>query len=72
MINGHWKCNEPPFEISDKVPWATDAFYLSLRPSFTLDPLFHAGLYYVQEPSGMFVAFAFKQIADSRQKSENT
>ncbi len=69
LLNDQWplEINEPPFEISDKVPWATDAFYLSLRRSFTLDPLFHAGLYYVQEPSGMFVEFAFKQIADSMQ-----
>lgn len=31
------------------VPWAKDGYYLSERPSFTLDPLFHAGAYYVQE-----------------------
>ena len=37
------------------VPWASNAFYLKKRPSFTLDPLFHAGCYYVQEASSMFL-----------------
>jgi 16S rRNA C967 or C1407 C5-methylase (RsmB/RsmF family)/NOL1/NOP2/fmu family ribosome biogenesis protein len=59
---------EPPFEISGKIPWAPDAFFLSDRPSFTLDPLFHAGAYYVQEASGMFLAYALKQAVDLLQK----
>ena len=37
------------------VPWCRDGFYLSQRPSFTFDPLLHAGAYYVQEASSMFV-----------------
>jgi 16S rRNA C967 or C1407 C5-methylase (RsmB/RsmF family)/NOL1/NOP2/fmu family ribosome biogenesis protein len=39
------------------VPWASNAFYLNSRPSFTLDPLFHAGCYYVQEASSMFLEY---------------
>lgn len=40
----------------DPVPWAEDeAFYLKNRVSFTLDPLFHAGGYYVQEAGSMYV-----------------
>jgi 16S rRNA C967 or C1407 C5-methylase (RsmB/RsmF family)/NOL1/NOP2/fmu family ribosome biogenesis protein len=39
------------------VPWATNGFYLSSRPVFTLDPLFHAGCYYVQEASSMFLEY---------------
>ena len=64
LTNGRWAdwVTEPPFEISGRVPWAPDAFYLSARPSFTLDPFFHAGNYYVQEASGMFLAFALKKI----------
>ncbi len=53
---------EPPFRTSGKVPWAVDAWYLDVRPSFTLDPFFHAGMYYVQEASGMFLGFALKKI----------
>jgi NOL1/NOP2/sun family putative RNA methylase len=37
------------------VPWCNDGFYLSARPSFTFDPLFHGGAYYVQEASSMFL-----------------
>ena len=40
---------------AEAVPWEGDAFYLRERPSFTLDPLFHAGAYYVQEASSMYV-----------------
>lgn len=70
ITDGKWLENivEPPFDISGKVPWAADAYYLSSRPSFTLDPLFHAGTYYVQEASGMFLAFALKNTIDLSQK----
>lgn len=37
------------------VPWCKTGRYLEERPSFTFDPLFHAGSYYVQEASSMFV-----------------
>ena len=45
----------------DEVPWHMDGYYLSERPQFTLDPLFHAGCYYVQEASSMFIQQAFDQ-----------
>ncbi len=38
-----------------RVPWCEDGWYLSERPQFTLDPLLHAGCYYVQEASSMFI-----------------
>jgi 16S rRNA C967 or C1407 C5-methylase (RsmB/RsmF family) len=37
------------------VPWCSSGFYLTERPVFTLDPAFHAGAYYVQEASSMFL-----------------
>lgn len=46
------------------VPWCADAYYLAERPNFTLDPLFHAGAYYVQEASSMFVEQALMQYVD--------
>jgi len=55
------------FSIEGSVPWCTDGFYLSKRPSFTLDPLFHAGAYYVQEASSMFLAAALQQTIDASQ-----
>jgi 16S rRNA C967 or C1407 C5-methylase (RsmB/RsmF family)/NOL1/NOP2/fmu family ribosome biogenesis protein len=48
----------------ERVPWSTHGYYLKERPSFTLDPFFHAGAYYVQEASGMFVEQALRQTAD--------
>ena len=39
----------------EPVPWAPSGIYLEKRPTFTFDPLFHAGCYYVQEASSMFV-----------------
>ena len=70
LNNGCWPANmiEQPFQFSGKVPWAPDAWYLESRPVFTLDPLFQAGTYYVQEASGMFLAFAFNQITDPSRK----
>ena len=44
-----------PLVTDNRVPWSSQGFYLPERPSFTLDPLFHAGTYYVQEASSMFL-----------------
>lgn len=44
-----------------KVPWNSYGYYLPERPSFTFDPLLHAGRYYVQEASSMFLEQAMKQ-----------
>ena len=41
----------------EPIPWCKDGIYLSERPSFTMDPLFHAGAYYVQEASSMFISY---------------
>ena len=52
------------FEISNlkfQIPWTEYGYYLETRPSFTFDPLFHAGCYYVQEASSMFLEQALKQ-----------
>lgn len=47
-----------------RVPWSHYGYYLNERPSFTFDPLFHAGSYYVQEASSMFLEQAIKQTVD--------
>lgn len=44
------------------VPWCSEGRYLSERPSFTLDPVFHGGAYYVQEASSMFLDHVIKEI----------
>lgn len=44
------------------VPWCSTGFFLNERPVFTLDPLIHAGAYYVQESSSMFLEQVFRAI----------
>ena len=46
----------------DKVGWSEYGYYLSERPVFTLDPLIHAGTYYVQEAASMFIEQAISQL----------
>jgi 16S rRNA C967 or C1407 C5-methylase (RsmB/RsmF family)/NOL1/NOP2/fmu family ribosome biogenesis protein len=54
-------------ENHDKVKWNYEkGIYLSERPSFTLDPIFHSGAYYVQEASSMFVSYAFNQFFEGK------
>jgi len=58
------------FEILNlifQIPWTEYGYYLETRPSFTFDPLFHAGCYYVQEASSMFLEQALKQTVDLSQ-----
>jgi len=55
----------PCFKLEQQVPWCEHGFYLSERPSFTLDPLLHAGAYYVQEASSMFLWEVLKQTVDA-------
>ncbi|MCR4664920.1 MAG: rRNA cytosine-C5-methyltransferase [Paludibacteraceae bacterium] len=56
------KVNTLTFDCDiDEVPWHLEGYYLSERPQFTLDPLFHAGAYYVQEASSMFIQQALDQ-----------
>ena len=45
-----------------EVPWCKEGFYLEGRPQFTFDPLFHAGCYYVQEASSMFITHVLRQL----------
>jgi 16S rRNA C967 or C1407 C5-methylase (RsmB/RsmF family)/NOL1/NOP2/fmu family ribosome biogenesis protein len=58
------KIDDSPFTDSEKIPWSSTGFYLPERPSFTLDPLLHAGAYYVQEPSSMFLEQCLRQTTD--------
>ena len=45
------------------VPWSAYGRILSERPNFTLDPLFHAGCYYVLDSSAMYVGYLFRKLA---------
>ena len=46
------------------IAWSDGGYYLDERPSFTTDPAFHAGAYYVQEPSSQFVGYLLRPIVE--------
>lgn len=54
----------------EPVLWAEHGRKLPQRPVFTLDPLFHAGAYYVQDSSSMFVGHAFRKLLSQVRKPE--
>ena len=58
------KLRENPFPEAEPVPWSPYGWRLPGRPSFTLDPLFHAGCYYVQDSSAMAVGAVFRRCMD--------
>ena len=47
---------------ASRVPWCANGLILPTRPNFTFDPLLHAGLYYVQESSSMFISEVLRQL----------
>ena len=47
-----------------QVPWCNEGYYLEDRPQFTFDPLLHAGCYYVQEASSMFVTHILQSVGN--------
>ena len=52
------------------VVWNRWGRILPERPQFTLDPHFHAGAYYVQDSSSMFVGYAFRRLLENMERSE--
>ncbi len=52
----------------NKVSWCEDGYYLDERPLFTADPLFHGGVYYVQEASSMFLNVVARQFLNDADK----
>ena len=59
-----WSLRESGLPVDNMVPWSSQGYYLGQRPSFTFDPLFHAGVYYVQEASSMFLEQPLRQLLD--------
>lgn len=54
------KCDKTPVE--NLVPWCKRGYYLDERPQFTFDPALHAGCYYVQDASSMFLAYTIDRL----------
>lgn len=49
-----------------RVPWCENAYWLSDRPDFTLDPRLHAGCYYVQEAGSMFLDHVVRYLQNDK------
>ena len=60
----------PILKDSVPVPWSPYGHILKERPVFTLHPLFHAGCYYVQDSSAMFVGHVFRKVLGMRTCAE--
>ena len=63
MADGRWQIAE-----GTPVPWCRNGYYLQKRPNFTMDPLLHAGCYYVQEAASMFLDEVLRQTSPSPSK----
>ena len=61
-VRFHPKKIHSKLDILSEVSWCENAFYLKERPSFTLDPLFHAGSYYPQEAGSMLLDSVLRQL----------
>lgn len=59
-----------PHNVEQLVPWCEAGRYLEVRPAFTYEPAFHAGAYYVQEASSMFLEQAVRTILKNADFSE--
>ncbi|OOQ60583.1 hypothetical protein BC343_25125 [Mucilaginibacter pedocola] len=57
-----------PLKTDGQVAWCAEGRYINIRPSFTFDPLFHAGAYYVQEASSMFIAHILQTIRPDKEE----
>lgn len=52
------------------VKWCQTGIYLDSRPQFTLDPMLHAGAYYVQEASSQFITHVINHLLHLAQTDE--
>lgn len=57
---------KPGAEFADGEPvrWCRQGIYLPERPVFTLDPLLHAGAYYVQDASSMIYETVMERLVE--------
>ena len=53
--------------IDNRIPWCTKGYYLQKQPYFVLDPLYHAGCYYLQAASSMFLDHIIRQLGLNQQ-----
>ena len=62
LANGTHKVN--PELNPQPISWCKEGYWLDTRPNFTFDPLLHAGVYYVQEASSMFLSHVLQHLVN--------
>ena len=68
-LNSRKRVAHPLYPEMSPVAWCEAGFYLPERPLFTLNPLLHAGAFYVQDPSSMIysgIISALTPLLDTR------
>lgn len=69
-LNPFKKNNSIFSDQNNVVPWSEEGFYLNEKKSFSQDPNWHAGEYYVQEASSMFVGWIIKQLTKKKPEAK--
>ena len=69
-LNPWKKAHLPILEGAAQVPWSDEGWRLLKRPVYTLHPLFHAGAYYVQDASSMFIGAVLRRVIQSAKIQE--
>lgn len=67
--NKYKPTREPIYPDMTPVDWCKSGSYLEKRPSFTSNPLLHAGVFYVQDASSMAYETIVEKISDWRADS---
>jgi 16S rRNA C967 or C1407 C5-methylase (RsmB/RsmF family)/NOL1/NOP2/fmu family ribosome biogenesis protein len=57
-----WNTKKVNFENGKDIPWEKNAEIKAINTVFANDPLWHAGAYYVQESSSMFLGYVFQKL----------
>ncbi len=62
-LNRHKRISAPLYPDMSPVEWCETGLYLKERPSFTSNPLLHAGAFYVQDASSMIYETIVKSLS---------
>lgn len=68
-LNHRKRSVNPLYPDMTPVPWCQSGFYLQDRPTFTRNPLLHAGAFYVQDASSMVYEAIVEKIREWRAES---
>ena len=65
-LNSHKPYDGMLYPDMEPVGWCASGYYLQARPSFTQNPLLHAGIFYVQDASSMIYESIAATLSDGK------